>query len=146
MKCPNCGNEINEEWNYCPNCHNPLKSDKIQPMNKEIIISNKKDKILNFLIICCFVIPIIFYFFGSDQFIPYLLFDILSIFLPFLYVIGVILLIYKNNSKKSKSQKKEDTKNAILGCAIGLVIFFLVSLLIAPIIIEEICGAIVSVG
>lgn len=27
MKCPNCGNKIEKDWNYCPICHQELTND-----------------------------------------------------------------------------------------------------------------------
>lgn len=59
MYCKKCGEEINENWKYCPKCKAYLQNGNIE-INKEVILAqNKKEKKNSLICLCIFFIGII---------------------------------------------------------------------------------------
>ena len=115
LKCPKCGATIEQNWNFCPSCHNKLNENALE--FKEKYIPSNDEKIFSW--ICSFflfAIAIIylflfinfnFNFHGITEIVlNNFLFQYIVDSTPLLYVIGIVLSIYgkvkypKNNRFK----------------------------------------------
>ena len=63
MKCEYCGKEVEEDWNFCPFCNNPISSNTKNEKNN---IFNKKFTIPPYVYIAIYSVSMILFFIFGD--------------------------------------------------------------------------------
>lgn len=113
MKCSKCGASIQNNWNFCPNCHNKINDDVVN--NEEKYIPSKEENKIFWIVIICILSPVIsniltillsyfMYYLGEN--ISTLIYLFLTYLTPMCYIIALILLVYgKNKYPRNKTIK-----------------------------------------
>ena len=102
MKCTNCGQEINQDWNFCPNCKTPITA-KIENENHEINKQNSTKENNNaYIYITIYTVSMItFFLLGYSLFYLIALVSIIAgkiycpknVLIKVLFYITIILMI-----------------------------------------------------
>lgn len=130
MKCPKCGAEIKDNWNFCPKCNQSLK--KIKYTNeKPKYVSTLSEKITISIILLSILIP------SCLLFDRHICENYLTIVLIF-YLIPLLLIIY-SVIKYPQNTIVQILVSIVIALAI-IIVLFLILAVINDIIIDAVFG------
>ena len=104
MKCTNCGKEIEKDWNFCPNCKNPIspnaKNENNNIINEENATKNTKK---TYIYIAIYIVSmILFFLIGHIAFYIIALVDIINakiecqknVLIEILFYLTIVLTVF----------------------------------------------------
>ena len=149
MKCSKCGTDVQNDWEFCPNCHNKL-GNEVVPKSEEKYIPSEKEKIIFWLSLICVLLPIVNFI--LDMFLSkYLnetirtLMVIFGMISPAFYIVAFILL----NIGKTKYPRNKNINlllKILVRLFIGLIILFITCIIVATVVLYPFLESCRSMG